>query len=364
MRVTIVGAGNGGLAAASDLSLRNFNVTLYEFPEFAENIERIRKNGVIGLSTLPSTGLSGGFARPDRITTDMDEALHNAEIILVIIPAFAHSICAGEMAGHLKKGQIIVLMPGGFGGAILFWKYLQERNGPKEILIAESSTLPYACRKLDSASVWIRGRKGTFDLAAYPSSNTDQVLSTLKRLYPVVSKAKNVLETGLNNLNPFIHPPIVLLNVGSTERGDRILFYHRGITPSVQRLIEGLDQERLELGGKFGLSLQPAHKILLNHYGHQGAKGSTFMEVASKNPIYRWSEMPETIDSRYLTEDVPMSLVPICSLAKQVKTPSSLMESIILLSGQLLGRDLYREARTIRELGMEGLSPDQILAAL
>jgi len=59
-----------------------------------------------------------------------------------------------------------------------------------------------------------------------------------------------------------------------------------------------------------------------------------------------------------------MSLVPICSLAKQVKTPSSLMESIILLSGQLLGRDLYREARTIRELGMEGLSPDQISTAL
>ena len=70
----------------------------------------------------------------------------------------------------------------------------------------------------------------------------------MKILYPAVSKAKNVLETGLNNVNPFIHPPIVLLNTGSTERGNRVLFYHEGITPSVQRLVEGVDQERLALG--------------------------------------------------------------------------------------------------------------------
>ena len=172
MKVTIVGAGNGGLAAAADLSLRGFSVTLFEFPGFAGSIEPIRKKGTIGLSTLPSTGLSGGFARLDRITMDMGEALQGSDLILVVIPAFAHISCASSMVGHLKKGQMVVLIPGGFGGSILFSKYLEEENGPKEVLIAESSTLPYACRKLDSTSVWIRGRKETFDLAAYPSRNT------------------------------------------------------------------------------------------------------------------------------------------------------------------------------------------------
>jgi opine dehydrogenase len=364
MKVTIVGAGNGGLAAAADLSLRGFSITLFEFPKFEGSIEPIRKKGAIGLSTLPSTGLSGGFARPDRITTDMGEALEEADLILVVIPAFAHIPCAKAMAGHLKKGQRVVLMPGGFGGAILFSKYLEEANGPKEILIAESSTLPYACRKLDSTSVWIRGRKGTFDLAAYPSKHTDRVLESVKVLYPAVSKAENVLETGLNNLNPFIHPPIVLLNVGSTERANRVLFYHEGITPSVQRLIEGLDQERLALGAKLGLSLQPAHRVLLDHYGHQGATGSSFMEVAIQNPVYRWSEMPETIDSRYLTEDIPMSLIPICSMSKQVGTPSRLMETIIELSRQILGHDLHQDARTLKSLGLEGRSCEEMLKQL
>ena len=364
MNVTVVGAGNGGMAAAADLSLRNFKVTLFEFSRFKENIEPLQKKGAIGLSTLPSTGLSGGFAKPHRMTTDMEEALGDADLILVIVPAFAHRTCAGEMARHLKKGQMVVLMPGGFGGAILFSRCLQENHGPEKVLIAESSTLPYACRKLDPSSVWIRGRKGIFDLAAFPTRETSQILETLKILYPVASKARNVLETGLNNLNPFIHPPIVLMNVGSTERGDRVLFYHEGITPSVQRLVEGLDQERLALGEKLGLPLQPAHEILLSHYQHQGAQGSNFMEVAGKNPVYRWSEMPSTIDSRYLTEDIPMSLIPICSMARQIGTPSRVMESVITLAGQVLAKDLNKGARTLIELGLEGLSKEEILNKL
>ena len=86
--------------------------------------------------------------------------------------------------------------------------------------------------------------------------------------------------------------------------------------------------------------------------------------AATQNPVYRWSEMPEQIDSRYLTEDIPMSLIPICSMAKHTGTPSRLMESIIDLSSQILGRDLNQEARTLGDLGMEGLHLEEISKAL
>jgi opine dehydrogenase len=361
MRVTVIGAGNGGLAAAADLSLRKFAVTLFEHPAFAGSISLIKEKGIIGLSTLPSTGLAGGFAQLERVTTDIKEAIWDADVVLVVVPAFAHGAMAKEMAPYLKRDQTVVLMPGGFGGSIIFWKHLKEGNQSSTVLLGETSTLPYACRKLDSASVWIRGRKNTFDLAAYPSPNTDRVLATVNVLYPAARKAYNILETGLNNLNPFIHPPIVLMNVGSTERKNRILFYHEGITTSVERLIQGLDGERRALGKAFGLPLEPAHQILLDHYGPQGAAGKSFMEVAGQNPIYQWSEMPANIDSRYLTEDIPMNLMPICSLARQVGTPSRVMESVITITEQVLGRDLSKEARTLRELGLEGLAADKIL---
>ena len=42
-KVAILGAGNGGLTAAADLSQRGFDVTLYELPQFASNLEGVKK---------------------------------------------------------------------------------------------------------------------------------------------------------------------------------------------------------------------------------------------------------------------------------------------------------------------------------
>jgi len=362
--VTIVGAGNGGMSAAADLSLRNFRVTLFEHPAFAESIRPLQERGIIGMSTLPSTGLAGGFARPHRITTDMADAISEAKAILVIVPAFAHATLAREMAPHLQRGQVVVLMPGGFGGAILFRKALRDGGASAEVLVAESSTLPYACRKLDAWSVWVRGRKERFDIAAYPAGATERVLGAIRALYEAARPAANVLETGLTNLNPFIHPPTMLLNVGSMERGDRVLFYHEGVTPSVQRLADALDRERIALGKAFGIRLPSVAEVLLEHYGHQGARGSTYREVAGGNPVYRWSEMPSSVESRYLTEDIPMSLMPICALAEQVGTPSRVMRATITYAEHVVGRDLAAGARTLRDLGLEGLAPAEILRRL
>ena len=42
--VAILGAGNGGATAACEFTERGFNVWLYELPDFAGDLEGIRKN--------------------------------------------------------------------------------------------------------------------------------------------------------------------------------------------------------------------------------------------------------------------------------------------------------------------------------
>ena len=364
MKITIVGAGNGGLAAAADLTLRGFSVTLYEHPDFESNIEPIRITGTIGLSTLPSTGLAGGFAKPARITTRADEAVGEAEIVLIVVPAFAQSAILDLIAPHLREGQTLVLMPGGFGAAVLCYKKLTEKFGIKGVLIAETATLPYACRKLDATSVWIRGRKALFDISTYPGKNTGEVLELFQRLYPDAIAADNVLQTALNNLNPFVHPPIILLNAGSVDRGERTLFYHEALTISARRLIEALDKERLTLGEALGLTLQPIYQLMLGHYRHQGAQGENIQEVAGHSLIYSWSYTPDSLESRYLTEDIPMNLFPLAELAKQVRSPYATMETMISLGSTVLDRDLRQDARTLGQMGMEGLQPEELRRAL
>ncbi|MFX0200402.1 MAG: NAD/NADP octopine/nopaline dehydrogenase, partial [Candidatus Hodarchaeota archaeon] len=58
-RIAILGSGSGGLAAAGDLSLRGFEINLFELPEFKANIDSFiqRKTiklveGIVGTANL------------------------------------------------------------------------------------------------------------------------------------------------------------------------------------------------------------------------------------------------------------------------------------------------------------------------
>ena len=56
-KIAIVGAGNGGKAAAVDLALQGKQVRLFEFPEFEDNLSDIIEN-----RTLISSGAVAGKA--------------------------------------------------------------------------------------------------------------------------------------------------------------------------------------------------------------------------------------------------------------------------------------------------------------
>lgn len=59
---------------------------------------------------------------------------------------------------------------------------------------------------------------------------------------------KSVLQAGLGNGNPVIHPPISLLNGARFENeGAKMFFYADGVSPTVAALIKKLDEERMAL---------------------------------------------------------------------------------------------------------------------
>ena len=61
--IAIVGAGNGGKAAAADLALQNKHVRLFEFPEFKRNLEAIIETNI-----LTATGEVTGKAHLELVT--------------------------------------------------------------------------------------------------------------------------------------------------------------------------------------------------------------------------------------------------------------------------------------------------------
>ena len=90
-KIAVLGAGHGGHAMAADLSLRGNQVTLYERPSFAHNIQKVLRTGTIKVTgSLPLTGT----ANLELVTTDIKEALKDAEFIFLPVPSFALNIGA------------------------------------------------------------------------------------------------------------------------------------------------------------------------------------------------------------------------------------------------------------------------------
>jgi opine dehydrogenase len=358
--ITVLGAGNGAFAAATDLAVRGFDVALFEMPQFESNISDIAKLGGINLETLPSSGVVSGFARLKTITTDIKKALASAEIVLVIVPSFAQEAMAKVCAPHLQDGQVILLTPGNFGASIAFRQCLQDTGCKRRVYVAESETMQYACRKKDSTTITLRGNKKTMSLASFPTVDTDHVLRVVQKIYPAFTKAANVLVTGLSNPNTILHLPVVLANISNIDNKADVLFYHEGMTPSVGHIIDKMEEERIG-AAKIGIDVRPMLEIVRGYYTHQGAAGRSLWEFFRNNPIFPTSKLPDTLNHRYLTEDIPFGAIPMQNLLGKFGLPNQTIKMVVDLLCTASGVDLYKNARDLAKLGLEDISASELL---
>lgn len=361
MRVSILGAGNGGFATASHLTLEGNQVTLFEAPEFTSSLDEVAAYGGIDLETLESSGLKGGFAKLEKITTDIGEAIRGAEIIFVIVPSVGHKRFAELSAPYLENGQIVVLAPGNMHGALEFAATVKKAGNKRDLIFAEMDSMMYACRKKGAKGVWLRGYKHNLGFSAFPAKRTAEALAKLKKIYPHLMQRDNVLATGMSNTNTTVHIPIMLFNIRNVEAKSDLLFYGECLSPCIGKFVEAMDEERMEFARKGLFRLQDVKELLLSWYGHQGAKGNTFWEAQASNPIYPNSKLPTDKYNRYLTEDVPYGLIPIMELMDLFGVPHPVMEAAERTASIFCERDFHKEARTLEKVGLGGISGKELL---
>ena len=356
IKIAVLGGGHAGFAHAADLTLKGFEVRLCEVPELAETIAEIRIRGGIESVPDPSTGLQAGFAKVHLITTDAREAIDGAHVIFVVVPAFAQSAFAKIIAPHVKEEQVVVLSPGNFGGAITFADALKAHKCTALPILCEAQSMIYACRKGGPDLIQIFGFKEGLRLAVFPGRLTSDIIPTLKKIFPKVEAAPNILWTWLSNPNAIGHPPVTVLNAGWIEHtGGDFLFYVEGMSPGVIRVINALDNERLAVGTALGLELTPNSQMAKLWYGHQGYEGSTYPDKA-RNPVYASIKAESQLDSRYLTEDVPFGLVPLEDLGRLAGVETPTCTSLIHLSNGLLDRDFRALGQTLKSIGLGDLT--------
>jgi opine dehydrogenase len=350
---TVLGAGNGGKAMAAHLALMGFDVTLYN--RTADHVEAIRKRGGI---ELESTSDLRGFGRLALVTSDIKTALARAEVIMVVLPSSAHAEVAKLCAPHLRSGQILLLHPGRTCGAIEVAKVLHDAGCRADVTVAEAETFLYASRSDGPAQARIFRIKEAVPLAALPSSRTGDVLEALSAAFPQYIDGVNVLHTGLNNMGAIFHPALTLLNAGRIEStGGDFQFYFDGVTPSVARVLETLDRERVTVAAALGIRARTAMEWLVLAYN---ASGETLHDAIHNQPGYAGIKAPTTLHHRYIFEDVPMSLVPIAALGQRYGVAVHGIDSIIRLACIIHKTDYWRRGRTIDRLGINNLSVSEL----
>ncbi|MBA1336223.1 MAG: hypothetical protein HPY66_2468 [Firmicutes bacterium] len=355
-KVAVLGAGNAGTTFSGHLAIKGFEVRLYEAPQFKQNLKAIIEKGGVEV-----TGVVEGFGRVEKATTDMKEAVSGADLILMAVPAFAHEFMMNEYLPHAEEGQIVVFLPGNYGD-IRFYNLLKEKGMEDKVDVASTASMIYACRRIEANKVKIMAIKYQMPVAVLPSRKTEKVVKALKELFEEFVPAKNVLEVSLNNLNCVLHTPTSILNAGRIENTKgNFDFYWEGMTESVCRVLEAVDNERLCIGEKLGINLVSTKRMLYDFYG---LKGKDLHEIVTTSEVHGGSGSPGHLKHRYVVEDTLFGLVPISSLGKYLGCDTPNTDAVIRLASTLNNADYWKEGITVEKLGFEKMNKKEIVEFL
>ncbi|MGD8764427.1 MAG: NAD/NADP octopine/nopaline dehydrogenase family protein [Desulfobacteraceae bacterium] len=359
-KFAVLGTGNSGQAYAADISLKGYSVNLAEISGFEETLRAIEKKGGIELSGKSSSG----FAELNMITTDLAAAVKGVDIIIIGGSAFAHEPFSRAVASYFEDGQFIMFTSN--FGAIRFYSWVKEFNISADVTPVETMSLLYATRALEPGNVVIKGVKGNLPVAALPASRTQAFVDKIAPIFPQMVVCENVLVTSLNNLNPIVHPPMVLCNAGRIEAtgGKGWNLYGDGATESVAKLMLALDDERMSLMehiGVQGVAFKDAFEKLYKNYS-LGGESLSLSETLRKSPIHSDPAFsaPESIDTRYIAEDLPFGLVPWSSIGRMFGLPTPTIKATIQIASIMLGRNYFEEGLTAKNLGIDGMSPEDL----
>jgi opine dehydrogenase len=359
MKIAILGAGNGGVAMAADWSLAGHEVSLFDFEQFPNQISVISKNGGITVE-----GELNGFAKIEYAGHDLSATVEDADLIIAVGPAYSTEPFAEALKPYLKENQDIVVSPGSIGGGLLFKKTLGYEINDESVAVAETSTLPYACRLIGPGIVHIYLKlKGGLFLSAVPASANERVHKKFSAIYEKVTIAENYLQTMLQNANPVIHPAVTLLNAGRIEstNGD-FLFYEDGVMPGVGRLMKSVDDERISIGKGLGVTIYPDPIVGIE----QGYMISEDYETGySTAPGFKGIMAQSQLDHRYLNEDVGYGLVFMSELGKKLGVNTPVMDAVITIASQVMQRPYRNEQkRSLEKLGLSEYSPSELKEVL
>jgi len=381
--IAVLGGGATARGHAACAALAGREVRLYELPDFFEGLGCIKENREIRLSGIQES-LYGfkqeGLAKIDVVTSDMEEAVKDAGIIVVSFPAVGYKAFLEMLIPCLEDGMVVHFTTANFGSLIMR-KMMRESGCNKRIVIGEWSSQPYGIRiksaggqQMPEVSVnyWAISLRGS----ALPMIDQEKFFESKQYLpsldsvvHPV--RGDTVADIGFSNVNPILHCPGTILGVGTMENwgviygGDKHDFsiYSHAYCPSISKVQLALYKEECSIAEAMGVGIQDFKEEAF--FSRSNILGSEHMGdkfVVPFNEQYKLAmgTGPFTIRNRYITEDIPVGCHIFWELAKKFGVKVPIIESMINLASVMTGMDFWKTGVTLEDLDIDHMDKGQL----
>ena len=349
-KIAVLGTGNIAQTIAVDLKASGHEVRLFA-PE--NLIHRFRD--FADTQVIECVGALEARERIDIITSDIDQAVGQADYIIVCVTGSHHQEYAQMLKGHTSAEQIMVTFNGCM--ASLIYKNVWG-DDPTCPIFVESTIPPFSTRLAGPGKVRMFERH-LAPIAFFPASAADRYFNQIKTdLYDFPGLYADVLECGLSLINPTVHPGPCLVNLSNIEKPDFTFFlYEHGFQPSGLKIDVLLTRERLAVGKALGYQIHALEDF------------AGVEKIDNWEPLYAMGHGchaltsiagPNDINYRYLTEDIPVALVCWASIGDLAGVDTPIMDAVITLIGVAHDTDWFANGRSAEKLGLTGKSVEQI----
>lgn len=386
MPIAVLGAGAVGKAIAGDCALGGAKVRICDFAPFAEKtLKNVEKVGIKFYGE--QVNLYGfereGFAKMDKVTIDVAEAVKGAGIIVIATPTFGHKPFFEKLIPCLEDGQVIHIFPDNFG-TLIFRKMMREAGCTKKVIIGGWSSSTYGSRVdmpggVITHKIRVYYRAITLRGAAMPATDTEAFIESSKYLpsMDAVTEGEGavagdtVLDTGFSNVNPVLHCPGAILGVSTMENfgtifGDdkyQFSIYSHAYCPSISQVQYTFYQEECSLADTIGVGIQPYEKE--HFFSRENVLGQEYMGLDylipfdKQDPI-QYGTGPFTMENRYITEDIPVGCYVYQQLGNVYGVQTPVVDSMISLACAILGRDLTAKGYTLEYIGIDNMTKEEL----
>nr|KAG5711700.1 hypothetical protein BaRGS_023464 [Batillaria attramentaria] len=355
--------------------------------EAARWTEALKTSDLTVKRSFPDGSTDEVKGKPSLVTKDPAQAIPGADVIIFCVPAFAHQQYFTAIAPHVQPDTAIIGLPGQPGFEFQCFDILKDKA--KRCAILNFETLPWACRITEfgkkvevlGTKISLTGSKitGQSQLKFDPF----QTLESLLKGQPKLKQANNYIEICL--MAYIVHPPIIYARWKDWDGkpvSEKPLFYQglddfggeclKKVSDENVKIARVVEQKKPELKQSNVLDLLDWYK---QDYAETISDFSSIKTAMRTNTAYNGLVHPmkdagdgkwvPDFHNRYLSEDIPFSLVITKGLAELAAVPTPEIDKVLawcqeklgkeyIVGSELKGKDL-KESRAPQAYGFKSL---------